>query len=162
MDRLTFEMIFEKIVKHLKPKVNTRPIDRIPEKMRLALVLEYLSSGTIGRHMSSIYRLSQSSFRNIIEQVCDALIVEFRSEFMAFTNENWLAVANEFNYRWNYPNCLGSIDGKHVPIICPPNSGSLFYNYKVRYSFVVISWYYFYSNVSFIAEILFYCFDGNR
>lgn len=137
MDRATFDMIFEKIEKHLTYKVNTRPTDRITAKMRFAIVLEYLASGTIGRHMSSIYRVSQCSFGKIIDQVCNAITTEFKGEFMQFTNENWLATANDFNYKWNFPNCLGGIDGRHVPIVCPPNSGSLFFNYKVDYSLVM-------------------------
>ncbi|XP_036327207.1 uncharacterized protein LOC118739808 [Rhagoletis pomonella] len=84
-----------------------------------------LASGTIGRHISSIYRISQ---------VCDAIIYEFQYVFMEFTNENWLRVANEFKRRWNCPNCLGSIDGKHIAITCPKHSGTLFYNYKKFYS----------------------------
>lgn len=131
MDVETFNMIHERIEKHLRYKVNTRPNDRIPSKMRLAIVLEFLASGTIGRHMSSIYRMSKASFSKILNQVCNAIIMELKNEFMPFTNDNWLTVANDFNYRWNLPNCLGAIDGKHVPIVCPPHSGSLFYNYRV-------------------------------
>lgn len=67
------------------------------------------------------------------------IIMEFKNEFMPFTNDNWLTVANDFNYRWNLPNCLGAIDGKHVPIVCPPHSGSLFYNYKKFYSIVLMA-----------------------
>jgi hypothetical protein len=36
-----------------------------------------------------------------------------------------------------FPNCIGAIDGKHVRIICPKLSGSLFYNYK-HYSSTVL------------------------
>lgn len=131
MDSNTFDVIYERLKKHLKYKKNTRPKDRIPGKLRLALVLEFLASGTIGRHMSSIYRISQASFGIILDQVCEAIVLEFKSEFMEFSDENWLKVANDYNYKWNLPNCLGAIDGKHVAIMCPYNSGSLFYNYKV-------------------------------
>lgn len=38
----------------------------------------------------------------------------------------------------NFPNCLGAVDGKHIRIIRPPNSGLVFYNYKHYYSVVLL------------------------
>ncbi|KAK7877296.1 hypothetical protein WMY93_031988 [Mugilogobius chulae] len=40
------------------------------------------------------------------------------------TEETWTAVANGFWTRWNFPNCLGAINGKLVNIIAPAHSGS--------------------------------------
>jgi len=47
----------------------------------------------------------------------------------------WTEVANAFHLRWNFPNCLGAIDGKHIAIKCPDNANSLYYNYKVSNTF---------------------------
>jgi len=49
----------------------------------------------------------------------------------AKAKEDWTEVANKFNGLWDFPNCLGAIDGKHCGIKCPQNGASLFYNYKV-------------------------------
>jgi len=44
--------------------------------------------------------------------------------------DEWRTVAKEFNDIWNFPHCLGAVDGKHVVIQAPSNSGSSNYNYK--------------------------------
>ena len=30
--------------------------------------------------------------------------------------ESWLRIANEFEKKWDFPHCIGAIDGKHVVI----------------------------------------------
>ncbi|XP_066583739.1 uncharacterized protein [Prorops nasuta] len=37
------------------------------------------------------------------------------------------------------PNCFGAIHGKHILLRCPPNSGSLFFNYKKQFSIVLMA-----------------------
>lgn len=59
---------------------------------------------------------------------------------MPTPSENDLkANADKFYKRWNYPNCVGAIDGKHVRIKCPSNSGSAFFNYKDYFSVLMLA-----------------------
>lgn len=55
------------------------------------------------------------------------------------TIENLKIIEKEFYQKWNYPNCIGSIDGKHIRVRCPKNSGSIFFNYKQYYSIVLMA-----------------------
>ena len=48
-------------------------------------------------------------------------------------------MARLFEKRWNFPNCLGGLDGKNVRIYPPANSGSLYHNFKGGFSVVLMA-----------------------
>lgn len=50
------------------------------------------------------------------------------------TQNGWSKVARDFEEKWDMPHCLGAIDGKHVNVECPANSGSRDRNYKGSFS----------------------------
>ena len=53
------------------------------------------------------------------------------------TTVDFLRISEENKRLWDFPNCIGSLDGKHVRIKCSSHSGSMFFNYKHYFSIVL-------------------------
>nr|CAI5839334.1 unnamed protein product [Callosobruchus analis] len=51
----------------------------------------------------------------------------------------WLQISHDYYKLWQLPNCIGSIDGKHICIKAPSHSGSLYFNYKKYFSIVLLA-----------------------
>ncbi|KAM7290176.1 uncharacterized protein ISCGN_026842 [Ixodes scapularis] len=98
--------------------------------------LGFLAAGHSLRTLSYDFLVGRSTACSVVSDVCAALWDILRPLYLICpqTADEWLRVAAEFEERWNFPHCLGAIDGKHVSIECPNNSGSLDRNYKGGFS----------------------------
>lgn len=54
------------------------------------------------------------------------------------TAEEWRRISRGFDTKWNFPHALGALDGKHVVMEAPANTGSLYFNYKKTFSVVLL------------------------
>lgn len=64
-----------------------------------------------------------------------------KENYMPFpaASEEWKLKALAFALKWDYPHCIGAIDGKHVVNEVPANRGSLYYNYKHIFPVVLMA-----------------------
>lgn len=53
------------------------------------------------------------------------------------TRDDFLRMAANAKERWNFPNAIAAIDGKHIQIKAPSNSGTMYYNYLNYFSVVL-------------------------
>lgn len=122
-------------------KKNTKWRDAISANDRLALTLRFLASGETFRSLAFSFRMGRSTVGKIVKETCVIIWEELSSKFVQFLTkqEEWKQIAADFEEKWQFPHCLGAIDGKHVIIECPYNSGSLNYNYKGSFSKVLLA-----------------------
>ncbi|CAN7944090.1 unnamed protein product [Ixodes hexagonus] len=107
---------------------------------RLALTLRFLSSGMLIRDVAMAFRVGFETAREAIHLTCQVLWEVLSPVFMKPPNEEeWKQIAAGFWQRWQFPNCLGAVDGKHVVIKCPSKAGSLYFNYKGTHSIVLMA-----------------------
>jgi len=72
--------------------------------------------------------------------VCEAIWNALHPTYLSEMNrEEWTKVAKQFYSKWQFPNCIGALDGKHIKIRCPPQSGSFYFNYKQYFSIVLLA-----------------------
>lgn len=101
----------------------------------LCYLFSFLATGDSYRTIANSFRVGISTVSTIIPDV-DGLV----EEFMAVPGAaEWRTIAEEFEERWNFPLCCGALDGKHVKLRAPPNSGSLFFNHKGDHSIVLLA-----------------------
>lgn len=134
MTHETYTALFDVVSPFMKP-VNYRRPDALTKQLKFALVIEFLAGSLHQRHIASVYHVSKQAVGPIIDEVCDAIANALWPE-KTFAKKDWIEIANEFNVRWQMPNCIGAVDGRHCAIVKPAGANSLYYNYKVCFSFL--------------------------
>ena len=98
----------------------------------------FLATGLSYSGLAYTFRMGASTVASIVAETCEALWDVLQPVHMPTPDENSCRKVEEgFRTKWNFPNCFGCIDGKHVRVICPEQSGSQFYNYKQYFSIVL-------------------------
>lgn len=115
-----------------------QPID--PE-VKIAITLRFLATGESYESLMYQFRVHSTTIAKFVPVVCSKIFDTFKERFMHLPNETeeWENIVYETCRMWQFPNCIGAADGKHVAVIHPSNSGSDFYNYKGFFSIVLLA-----------------------
>ena len=118
------------LVAPLISKETTRFRKPISADQRLIVTLRYLASGESQQSLSLVYRIEKATMSKILAETSDAIFTVLKDPFLKTPNskEKWLTIAKCFEETWNFPHCIGAIDGKHIRIEYLKMSGSYYYN----------------------------------
>ena len=85
------------------------------------------------------YRVSDKTISKFVPEVADAIFKVLKDDYFKFpqSKEEWLEISRGIYDKWQFPNYIGAMDGKHIPIKCPKGDGSTFFNYKGFHSIVL-------------------------
>ena len=104
------------------------------------LHFSFLASGDSYMMLAGRFRLGISTVSEIIKDTCDTIWLILQPTYMKPpTLQDWRRIQRRFNHMWQFPNCISSLDGKHVSIRAPPKSSTLFHNYKGFFSIVLMA-----------------------
>ena len=100
-----------------------------------------MACGGILKDCSFNFRVAPNTVSNFLPDVFQAIVDAYKEDMIPAPNtpDEWLQISEQFATRWNFPHCLGAIDGKHVRIKQPAHSGSVYFNYKKFYSFILMA-----------------------
>ncbi|RVE43983.1 hypothetical protein evm_011367 [Chilo suppressalis] len=140
--RMSYEN-FESLVHLLRPymeKKQSRFRSSIPVEERLSVCLRFLITGVSFKTLAFNYRMGFSTVRCIVHETCRVIWnILGRVVLPKPTTAQWKIIAKDFDEIWNFPNCIGAMDGKHFKIRAPNNSGSMYFNYKKFSSIVLLA-----------------------
>uniref|UniRef100_A0A8C5PAK4 DDE Tnp4 domain-containing protein n=1 Tax=Leptobrachium leishanense TaxID=445787 RepID=A0A8C5PAK4_9ANUR len=112
----------------------------IPPEEMLVITLRYLASGCSLKDLHYNFRIGRSTAGEIVRKVCQTIWETMKEQCLPTpTHKACVEIAAGFWERANFPNCLGAVDGKHVRIVKPQQSGSLYQNYKYLFSIGILA-----------------------
>ena len=136
--------IFLELVDRVGPriqKMDTNYREALEPGLKIAITLRYLASGNSYRSLQYSFRVASNTISLLVAETCAAIYAEYGPTELKCpkTPQEWKRVADDFAKKWNFHNCLGAVDGKHVAIRKPLDSGSTYYNYKGFCSIVLMA-----------------------
>lgn len=138
--------LFHKVIDLIRNDIGVSPVIlggptkyRISPEQKLCIALRYLVTGDSQTSLQFDSRISQQRISFIIQEVFNAIKVKLMYLMPVPREADWRKHAEIFYDKWNFPNAIGAIDEKHIRIQCPPNSGSMYFNYKHFFSVVLMA-----------------------
>ena len=137
MSQNTFDLLCSALEPNIS-KRKTRMREPLPVKKRVAITLWFLATPVEYRTIGHLFGVARCTVCVVVHETCTAIVSLLLKRYICFPQGNELNyVVEGFMKKWDLPQCVGAIDGSHIPISAPTNNHSDYYNRKGFYSIII-------------------------
>ncbi|XP_040275584.1 protein ANTAGONIST OF LIKE HETEROCHROMATIN PROTEIN 1-like [Bufo bufo] len=137
MSKETFGYLCAKLSPAME-KQSTNFRASLPVRKRVVIALWKLATNSEYRSIGHLFGVSKSTVCRCVQDFCKAVCTLLAPEIVHFPDSEKLKdMANYFEDRWGLPQCVGAIDGSHLPIIAPQVYHTDYFNRKGWYSIIL-------------------------
>jgi hypothetical protein len=133
---------FAYLCSELKPRLQRRYFVRKPlsVEQRVAITLWRLGTNNEYRSIGHLFGVGLSSVHVGVKEVCN--MPSWTSYCLVMSRYYLVIVSRKlyvdgFECKWGFPQCIGAIDGTHIPIIAPKENALDYFNRKGHHSVVM-------------------------
>ncbi|XP_077384014.1 uncharacterized protein LOC144022774 isoform X2 [Festucalex cinctus] len=110
----------------------------VPLRKRVAVALWKLATNNEYRSISHLFGIGISTVCHCVHNFCTAVEKVLLAEVIRLPCKNKLEdMAAHFQTKWGLPQCVGAIDGSHIPIIRPEEYHTEYFNRKGWHSIIL-------------------------
>ncbi|KAL2084547.1 hypothetical protein ACEWY4_020065 [Coilia grayii] len=137
MSRETFQYLCSRVQPVMEKQDTTFRLC-VPLQQRVAIALWKLATNSDYRSIGHLFGVSRSTACKCLKDFCSAVEDVLMPEVIKTPVASTLReMADYFENRWGLPQCVGAIDGSHIPILAPQEYHTEYFNRKGWYSIIL-------------------------
>lgn len=139
MEQCVLDELLQLITPYIE-KQNTIMREAISPRDRLSITLRFLATGNTFLNLSYSTRIAPNALSQLISETLKAIVTVLGNKVIVCpsTAMEWQIVVEKFNTWWQFPHCIGALDGKHINFRPSRKEESVYRNYKGRDSIVLL------------------------
>ena len=118
VSRTTYAFLCRELQDHFQQQRVAR--DPLSVKQRVAVSLWRLGTNVEYRTISHLFGVGVSTGCVVLHKFCSPVVNVMTTKYINIpAGEHLKRIIYEFSTKWDFPQCIGAIDGSHIPIIAP-------------------------------------------
>ncbi|XP_017025421.1 putative nuclease HARBI1 isoform X1 [Drosophila kikkawai] len=135
---------FRKLLRILRARLerqDSQITGSVPAEVRMHMTFRFLATGESFATLAGIFQLPKKRIKDIVAETLSSIVKRLKRTFLEIprTEEQWLSIARDFQEMWNFPHCLGAVDGHHIAFRSKTITDASYSNYRQFKSIIMLA-----------------------